>query len=345
MVLWLITGTAFLTYFGAKAHRCLHPRHVGMHEFTWAPSEVPTLELGLVAGSISVRSCPYAKNVSLTVRTYASTPELLNTMVLERVPLTETHGQRLVLSAPSFDWAHCQRAAMEVVVPEGAQIDVKAQGIMAHFDIRADKQALRHVVLSATAASIEVHRSKLSGALRLDAEIAHAHVRDVSASQGLVADVRVGYVDIRNLDATDAPVSTTVRIGKASLSHVTAQSVIHQSELAMVSGWDIDAAAVTARVDTGSLSLASPAGFSGSFAVRSPYGFVNLRHGDQVTGLVKTKENLAAIEGSVKTPVNLPATSNVIVAEKMRTVTLDALYGSVDLFVPNPETAYERSHH
>jgi hypothetical protein len=346
LVLWLVTGAAFVTYFGAKAHRCLHPRHTGVREFTWTPAEVPTLELGLVAGGISVRSCPHAKNVSLVVRTYAANPDLLNTMVLERAPLAgpQTPGQRIVLAAPSFDWAHCQRASMELVVPEGAKIDVKLQGILAHLDVRADKEALRHVVISATAASIDVQRSHLAGMLRVESEVAHMRVRDVSATEGVVADVRIGSMELRSVDAGTAAIATTLRIGKACLSHITAASLSHQSELAYFGAWDVSVQNLTARVDTGSLNVGASQDFSGSFAVRSPFGFVSVRHGDQVSGLVLSKETLAVIEGS---HLNAAAAKPVLNGRMLPPahMELDAVYGSVDLFVPNPETAHERSRH
>jgi hypothetical protein len=345
-VLWLVTGAAFATYLGAKAHRCLHPRHTGVREFTWAPAELSTLELGVVAGGISVRSCPHAKNVSLVVRTYAATPDLLNTMVLERVPISdaETHGQRIVLAAPSFDWAHCQRASMELVVPEGAKLDVKLQGILAHVDVRADKEALRHVVITGTVASVDVQRAHLAGLLRIESEVAHVRVRDVSAAQGVVADVRLGSVELRSVNASAAAISTTLRVGKACFSHVTAASLSHQSELAYVSAWDVSAQNLTALVDTGALNVGAAQDFSGAFAVRSPFGFVSVRHGDEVSGLVLSKETLAEIEGS---HLNAAATKPVLNGRMLppAKITLDAVYGSVDLFVPNPETEHERSHH
>jgi hypothetical protein len=336
MCLWMITGLAMVTYMGAKVHRCLHPRHVAQEEFTWAPSSLPALELGVVSGSLNVRSCPRAKNVTLTVRTYAGTEDLLNTMVIQRDAVT-AGGERIVLLAPSFDWAHCQRAVFDLVVPEGANLDIKAQGILGRIDVRAAKNAVRNLIVSANVAHVDVHGSELAGLFRVDAEIALVRARDVTATE-VCTDIRAGHVELRGVESTSS-IRSTVRIGCASFSHVTAATeLVHSSELGWVKFWDTTTPAITARVDYGSLFVAVPNDFAGKFAARSPYGFLKLNHGTTVAPRVTlAQETPAIIEGSVQ------AESASAVAPK--SVSLDALYGSVTLFVPDPETNWERSHH
>jgi len=336
MMLWMFTATAALTYLGAKAHRCIHPRNVGQHQFSWTPADVANLELGLVAGSLHVRSCPFAKNVSLTIRTYAGTETLLGTMVVEKTPIAT--GHRVVLHAPSFDWTHCQHASFELIVPENANVDLKVQALLGKVDFRVDHNALRHVLVHTKAAHIDVSHSTIGGTVRVESELAYVRVRNVTAAQDVIVDVRTGYLDSRYVDAKGT-VHTSLRYGKASLQHLNAVSVRHESELAHVSLWNVDATAnLTVRVDYGALNVAAAEDFHGRFAARSPYGFLTYRHADQVQGVKVTRETLAVIEGNVAHV----GTSGV--ATVPRNMDLDALYGSIDLFFPNPGTKWERDH-
>jgi len=336
MLVWMFTATAFITYLGAKAHRCVHPRNVGQHQFTWTPADVANLELGLVTGSLHVRSCPFAKNVSLVIRTYAGTASLLDTMVVEKTPILS--GQRVVLHAPSFDWTHCQHSSFELVVPENANVDLKVQALLGRVDLRVDHHALRHVLVHTKVAHIDLSHSTIGGTVRVESELALVKVRNVTAAQDVIVDVRAGYLDSRSVDAKGL-VHTSLRYGKASLLNVNAASVRHESELAHVSLWNVDAKSnLTVRVDYGALNVAAPGDFHGRFAARSPYGFLTYKHADQVHGVKVTRETLAVIEGDVAHV----GTSSV--AEMPRNMDLDALYGSIDLFFPNADTKWEREH-
>jgi hypothetical protein len=259
-------------------------------------------------------------------------------MVLQRDPLTSGVGERLVLLAPSFDMMHCQRAVFELVIPENAGLDLKAQGILGRVDVRASNHALRNLVVATSVAHVDVHGSELSGLLRIDSELGFVRARDISASD-VYADLRVGVLDARHLRATGT-VSTTVRLGHATLQHVDVRTgkFMHASELGRVSMWDVAAQSVNARVDYGSLVVAVPGDFAGTFATRSPYGFLKLSRGGLVAPrLTVVKESLAEIAGTVNVDPQH--------AVPQSSVELDAIYGSVELFVPDPETQWERHHH
>jgi len=334
MVLCLLAGLATFTYMGAKVHRCLHPRHEAVQSLTWTPSSLSSLELGVVAGSVIVRSCPVAKNVTLTVRTFASTIELLDTMVLQRDRLAD--GERVVLLAPSFDWAHCQRSVFELVVPEAAMLDLKAQGLLAHLSIRAKKHSLRHVVLATTLGHVDVRDSEIFGTLRIDTEVAAVRTRNVHADT-LLLDQRVGYSELKSIKV--AHLQNTLRIGKAVYSHVeAATAVTHASELAHVSMWDVATPALTARVDYGALDVSVPQDYSGSFVARSPFGFLKVTPGGSQKDVALTQNTPALLEGSVR----LSSAASQVPG---KAVTLDAVYGSVSLFVPDGLTRWERRRH
>jgi hypothetical protein len=104
--------------------------------------------------------------------------------------------------------------------------------------------------------------------------------------------------------------------------------------------WNINAPNLNARVDFGVLTVAVPGDFVGQFIARSPYGFLKAGHGASLGArYAVAKETLALIEGSVQAQAQVKSTVT------MKSVTLDAVYGRVELFVPDPETKWERAHH
>jgi hypothetical protein len=110
----------------------------------------------------------------------------------------------------------------------------------------------------------------------------------------------------------------------------------HQSELALVSMWDVKATAnLTARVDFGSLQIGTSGDYHGTFAAHSPYGFLSFRHADDVEHVKLTKETLAEFEGEVA------HVSSSGVAKSLQHMSLDALYGSIDLFIASPEKQHQ----
>lgn len=346
LTLWLITGAAMLTYIGAKTHRCVNPRHTAAQQFSWVPSTLSALELGVVSGTVNIRSCPYAKNVSLTVHTYAGTEELLNTMVLQRETIA-TGGERLVLLAPSFDFTHCQRAVFDLVVPEGAGLDVKAQGLLAKVEVHAAKNALHNVVVSTSVAHVNIHSSELSGNLRIDSEVGIVKHRDVTVKGDVRTEVRAGYLSVKNTVA-EGTLASILRIGVAKFYHVEAKKELtHASELAHVTMWNIDTPSLKSRVDYGALIVSPADEFTGTFVARSPYGFLKATHGEAVGARFHVdKETLALIEGNVK-PKTTQATATATIATAgiagaheevvSKSISLDALYGRVEFFVPDPE--------
>jgi hypothetical protein len=257
-------------------------------------------------------------------------------MVVEKTPILS--GHRVVLHAPSFDWSHCQHADFELIVPENANVDLKVQALLGRVDLRVDHAALRHVLVHTKVAHVDVSHSTVGGTIRVESELGYVRVRNVTSAQDVIVDVRAGYLDTRNIEAKGT-VHSSLRYGKASLSHVHADNVRHESELAHVSLWNVDPNSnLTIRVDYGKLNVAAPGDFHGRFTVRSPYGFLTYRHSDQVQGVKVTKETLAVIEGEVAHV----GTSGV--AALPRNMELDAVYGSIDLFFPNPDTKWEKNH-
>jgi len=319
-------------------------------------SDVRALELGVVAGDVRIRSCPYARNVSLTVRTFAASEALLSTMVLDDKWDTASATRRLVLSAPSFDWMHCQRASMELVVPESLAVplDVKAQLLLGRLEAsHVHGAALRHLSLSGSLAHVNVHDVELAGTATLAADVAAARVDELRADR-LVLALGVAAVKVQRAELASA-MDAQLRIGHARLGHVKApQSATLSAELAWASLYDMESPQLTARVDYGAVNVIAHEDFAGRFEAVSPYGFLAVDAADQVEGVTYAKQTLAEISGSrdrlviaateaaVDTPKETVKASETVSAST--SMSLRSIYGSVSLFFPNPATQWEREH-
>lgn len=51
-----------------KVHQCLHPSHFREVTLSYSPSQLTALDLNVVAGSIRISHCPYAKNISIHIK-------------------------------------------------------------------------------------------------------------------------------------------------------------------------------------------------------------------------------------------------------------------------------------
>jgi hypothetical protein len=239
---------------------------------------------------------------------------------------------------------------MEVVIPESrtAPISLKAQALLGYVEIsKVNSKAVKDISASLSIGRVDVHEVDATGAITVHNELGHVRVREVKAAS-LMTKQTAGVLKLDRVEFTETA-DLTLRFGHARLGHVDAVSAVKLgSELAHVSAWFVDSPLVSMRVDYGSLSFLAPDNFVGRFSAVSPYGFLNVKHGAQVTPKYTTN-NPATIEGSVTAPAassdsDLPKAMPMVEIHQGTVMSLQSVYGSVDLFFPDPATAYERDH-
>jgi len=337
-VLWVVAGTVTVGFLGIKAHRCLHPHHVEVVQYSFSPETIKKVELGLIAGKVTIRSCPHAKNVSLTVRNYASTSELLDTMNV-MTTIDDTTGVHFTaVAAPSFDWRHCQHTWIELVVPQKAELDVQARGMFSFIEVEADAKALRNVHISSKVGGVSIEHTHVSGAITIDHELGFIKVKDSSVQEALTTRQSVGYVGVHDVEA--ANIDTAVRIGHACVGNVDSPAMKFNAEVGYAGMYNVNATKLTAHVEYGKLSVQALAEFEGHFSVVSPYGFLSVDAGAQAPHVVYAQNDDANIDGTIASKT-VPITSGVIVSTKQaRDFSLTSVSGAVDFFIPNPHSAW-----
>jgi hypothetical protein len=326
--LWVVTGTFVLAYLGTKAHMCLHPRHTDQTAFSFSPSQITSLDLTVIAGKVSVRSCSKASNVSVTVRTYALSDDLLDTFDLQVEEDASSKTLSLVVNQPSFDFRHCQHAWIDVIVPEHAQLDVTAQALVGNIEIEGNHHALRHVQVSSKVARVSVRNLNASGILTLENTLGLIDARHV-ASAGLVTRQGVGVLSVHEVETPK--LDSALDIGHACAGNLDVPQILLQADVAYLSLWNVNSSNVSASVAYGKLSVVPVAEFEGHFKALSPYGFLDVSKGSLAAEIEYSTNNGAHIEGTMGSAV--------------ADVSLQSVYGAVNFFVPNPHTKYWHEEH
>jgi len=300
---------------------------------TFSPATIKTLELGVVAGKVSVRSCSKSENISVTVRTYAATEDLLNTFNVQTT-LDATNGvYRVVAQQPSFDFRHCQHSWIDVVIPEHAQVDLVAQAMLGSIEIEGDNEALKNVHVTSKVGRVLLRDLEATGAVTIESTLGYVSAKGVSA-QGITTRQGVGCLKV--YDVESPLLDSQLDIGSACGGNLDIAKVSFAAEFGYVGLWNVNATNVTAFVEYGKLSVNPIADFEGHFNAVSPYGFLDVASGSKAADVVYTTNNDAQVEGNIGTA----DASGVL-----RDVSLSSVYGAMNFFVPNPHTKWWKEHH
>jgi hypothetical protein len=305
---------------------------------SFAPESFKTLQVGVVSGKLTVRSCSKAKNISISVRAYAHSEELLNTMAVEVAEDVDSSVYRVVVAQPAFDWRHCQHSWVDVIVPENAELDIDAQLLVGHVEIEASNNALKNVHVLGKVAYINVHDVNASGAITLASTLGYLKVKEVSA-QSISTQQGVGILSIH--DITAPVLESGLDIGTSCAGNLKIEKISIASEIGYFSLWNIDSANVTAFVEYGKISVAPVSEFEGHFNAVSPYGFIEVDHGTQTGDIVLSTNSTEQIEGTIGALDDTADGTPAVV----RDVSISSIYGAVKFFVPNPHSKWWKEHH
>jgi len=321
--------SALLTWPSKSTAACTRA-HQAVEQRSFSPLEITKLDLGVVAGRISIKSCSKAKNVTVIARTYAASEDLLATMPIE---MNTTNGvHRVVILAPSFDFRHCQHSSIEVIIPEGAKLDVVAQAMVGDVKIEADEHALRNVVVATKAALIRAKDTKTDGDLVLSTEVGAIDIKDVIVGGQIQSRVRVGYFGAHSVEAFR--LDAVIHFGHSCAGNLNVTSFQITGELAWVNAWNVDAQKAIATVEYGRVFLQPVTPFIGNFSSISPFGFVDVRHGSLVSNVSYSQRDEAKIIGHIVGDETVTP----------REMSLSSVYGAVDFFVPNPSRKDHKHH-
>jgi hypothetical protein len=255
--------------------------------------------------------------------------------------IDETTGvHRTIVAGPSFDFRHCQHTWVEVVVPENAQLDLNAQGIISYIEIETQNKALRNVAVSGRVGAINMEHSHVAGTISLATEFGAIKAKDVTADGAITTRQHVGFTGVHQVIAPS--VDSAVAIGHACVGDITAATVKFVSEVGWIALYNVNATSVSANVEYGKVQMTTEPEFEGHFTAVSPYGFLEVEQGAGTAELIYAKNNEAEKDGTLSK--KLPPTAGVITADKppapQREVSLNSVYGAVTFSVPSPHKSW-----
>jgi hypothetical protein len=190
---------------GLTVSHCLYPPH---HQETTIPldsSLVKSLDLHVIAGSISIRTCPHAKNITIHVKEAAQSTHLLREMSLQT---SISNGLVRIVALSPFDLRSCQLSHITVVLPVNVSVDVNAHVVLGHISVHSK---LNNVKLSTSIGYIETDRLQAD---KLDVEImiGYSSTRSTTAVASLI-EVQAGILHVDKM----ASQTTSLAVGIGAL--------------------------------------------------------------------------------------------------------------------------------
>jgi len=312
-VFW-VTSFAVSGYFVATSIRhCIHPTHHRVTSLSFSPQEVSGLDLFAVAGTITVHSCPYAKNINLKISEGAANEKLLQAMKTEHS--LKAGVLHLFSTGPSFDWYHCQMSHIEVVVPTSSRLNLTAQAVSGFITVNS-KSAFDRVALGTSFGIVKSHHLRVIDSLNVRAMIGYVSLHEVIAKTAQV-DVSTGVARIHTLKATDTRIE--VRAGVAHINDVDSKHSLSMGvEVGGICAQEIGPSKTTqVAVEYGYLRLRPTEDSCYAFLMETRYGQLTvLNHFDEQRSKVSGNTKKSGVVGTEH------AHSNIFVSTQYGHVTL-----------------------
>jgi len=330
----LISGVAMFSYLGVKTYRCVNPRYSAITTFTFSDDEVKEFDLNVVSGFINVRTCPMAQHISLHVVRKAAQADLIDSMPMDK--LLKDGVFKLNVLAPSFDFQHCQSAQVELIIPERLaekqHLVLKAHTILGKISVNAPKHTFEKVTLLANLGMVKAERLSATQTIQAEARVGSVSAADIHKATGVSLKTKVGSICAHRINADEVDVQ--VETGRAWLTFFHTKVAKISSELGWISAWAFkELKHLDASVSFGRLNFSPVGGWNGKFSVESPFGWIDASHAKDVKAPVLEKNTPAIIAGSHNVDPKAKA-------EDVSSLTLKAVYGAVNFFLPAPEAPH-----
>jgi len=219
----------------------VYPAHVSTKTYSYDPASLDVLSLNIPTGSITVHTCPKAKNVTVTVTSGSKNADELQEIVLD----VKEAAKSLSISAkaPSFDLQHCHIIHVSVVIPADSThpLSLSAKADVGYirlktkeytFDkvdlsvnvgvVRAKKVSAKDISATASIGGVVGCTWNASETVTVNTGVGGACLNAVTAKQSLVT-VQNGYLRVCNSESAEW--NSTVGYGYMVLNNLLSKSV------------------------------------------------------------------------------------------------------------------------
>jgi len=245
----------------------VYPGIVDTKTYVYDPASLDILSLDIPTGSITVHTCPYAKNVTVKVSSGAKTHDLLQEIVLD---VKETPNS-LAISAksPSFDLQHCQIMHVSVVIPASSQhlLSLFAKANVGYINVKTKSYTFNKLSLDVM---VGVIKARKVSANDISAVTSFGGVMGCTwnATNSITVRSDIGGVCLKDIHAKQSSVS----IDKGILRVKNVESPVWNSTLnygCMVQK-NVESQTLNSAINYGRMWISPSAQFSGHVVLSSP---------------------------------------------------------------------------
>jgi len=291
---------------------------------SYSPCQVKGLDLNAVAGSITIRSCPHAKNVTVLVREAAHSALGLQEMAVQSI--LQDGILQVAAMGPSFDWNHCQLSHITVIIPKSAFLTVEAHVVSGHIDAHAVQ--FKNLKLTTSVGYIRTHDVKISNELEIQLFAGYAHVH-TTTSNITNLEIENGMIDVHTSWFLK---ETSIAVG---FGFIRTRHLLSPQSLALTVGIGgicseigSESQLIDAHVDYGFLRI-KPSDSSFYFTMKSNWGIVDvINHEEKPKFILQEKYEKNGIFGSVQN-------------SNKRMVRITTTYARAQLILHNSAQLYE----
>jgi hypothetical protein len=275
-VIWVTGALVGIGFVGTRVHQCLHPHHHRSVSLSFDPKEVKALDLFVVAGSISVHSCPYVKNITIDVSEAAHSHELLQSM---NVQFSSLNGVvRLHAMGPTFDFHKCQLSHIKVLVPSTAILDLSANVITGF--LKVGESRFRNARLVSSLGYIKSHHLTVQERLEVDVAAGYVELQDTASNVSRLL-VQTGLLDIHQFSGVETVAEMEIGClhSKEIASHKSLSMLVDLGAMCIN---ELAASKETlAVVGYGFLRIKPATDYCYSFVMETEWGNLNVVHKDE----------------------------------------------------------------
>jgi len=272
-VFW-VTSVLVSGYFVASAvHHCIHPTHHRVTDLVFSPEEIKGLDLFAVAGSINVRSCPFAKNITIRISEGAHNENLLQMMKTDYS--VKSNIVHLFSMGPSFDWYHCQMSHIDVLVPSSlSHFHLTAQVVSGLISVDA-KSSFEKVELGTSFGVVKSHNLHVTQSLNIRAMLGYVSLHEIHSNITQI-ELQTGVAHLHSFQGLDTKVE--VRAGFVHFNKIfSSNSLTMIADVGAICAKDIGPSKTThAVVEYGYLRLRPTASSCYAFLMETHFGHLTI---------------------------------------------------------------------
>jgi len=227
-----------------------------------------------VSGTVTVHSCPHAKNISIRISEGAANEDLLSMM---ETKYTVKHKVLHLFSmGPSFDWFHCQMSHIEVLVPSSAVLNLTAQTISGIISVQA-RANFDRVDLGTSFGIIKSSHLHVENTLNIRAILGYVSLHEVKSNVTHV-EIQTGVAHLHEFKGINTRVQ--IKVGLAHFNALESQKELFMEvDVGSICARDIVPAKTThAVVEYGHLRFRPRADSCYAFLMETHYGQLNVIH-------------------------------------------------------------------